>query len=106
MTAITPSLERSPQRQHLRLVAPVERHTFATTLAAKGVHPSTARKMLGHSDIRMTPAIYTHATDEMQDAATAALESAFGKSTVAVLLPRGPGKCAGAFTFLRVLWEF
>jgi hypothetical protein len=26
----------------------------------------------------MTLAIYTHATDEMQDAATAALESAFG----------------------------
>jgi integrase len=53
------------------------RHTFATTLAAKGVHPSTAQKMLGHSDIRMTLAIYTHATDSMQDAATAALEEAF-----------------------------
>jgi integrase len=50
------------------------RHTFATTLAAKGVNPATAQKMLGHSDIRMTLAIYTHATDEMQDAATAALE--------------------------------
>jgi integrase len=50
------------------------RHTFATTLAEKGVHPSTAQKMLGHSDIRMTLAIYTHATDGMQDAATAALE--------------------------------
>ena len=53
------------------------RHTFATTLADKGVHPSTAQKMLGHSDIRMTLAIYTHATDEMQDAATAALEEVF-----------------------------
>jgi integrase len=52
------------------------RHTFATTLAEKGVHPSTAQKMLGHSDIRMTLAIYTHATDDMQDAATAALEEA------------------------------
>ncbi len=52
------------------------RHTFATTLAAKGVHPSTAKKMLGHSDIRMTLAIYTHATEDMQDAA-AALVSAF-----------------------------
>jgi integrase len=54
------------------------RHTFATTLAAKGVHPSTAQKLLGHSDIRMTLAIYTHATDDMQDAAIAALESALG----------------------------
>jgi integrase len=52
------------------------RHTFATTLADKGVHPSTAQKMLGHSDIRMTLAIYTHATDGMQDAATDALEEA------------------------------
>jgi integrase len=33
--------------------------------------------MLGHSDIRMTLAIYTHATDDMQNAATAALKSAF-----------------------------
>jgi integrase len=54
------------------------RHTFATTLAAKGVSPATAQKMLGHSDIRMTLGIYTHATDEMQDAAMAALERAFG----------------------------
>ncbi len=52
------------------------RHTFATTLAAEGVHPSTAQKMLGHSDTRMTLAIYTHATDDMQDAAIAALETA------------------------------
>jgi integrase len=48
-----------------------------TTLAEKGLHPSTAQTMLGHSDIRMTLAIYTHATDGMQDAATAALEEAF-----------------------------
>jgi hypothetical protein len=30
-----------------------------------------------HSDIRMTLAICTHATEGMQDAATAALEEAF-----------------------------
>jgi integrase len=54
------------------------RHTFATTLAANGCNPVTTQKMLGHSDIRMTLAIYTHATDGTQDAATAALESAFG----------------------------
>ena len=53
------------------------RHTFATTLAEKGARPSTAQKMLGHSAIRMTLAIYTHATDGMQDAATAALQEAF-----------------------------
>jgi integrase len=52
-------------------------HSLRHTLADKGVHPSTAQKMLGHSDIRMTLAIYTHATDGMQDAATDALEEAF-----------------------------
>jgi integrase len=53
------------------------RHTFATTLAANGVHPSTAQKLLGHKDIRMTLAIYTHATDDMQDAAVDAISEAF-----------------------------
>jgi integrase len=53
------------------------RHTFATTLADRGIHPSTPQKMLGHSDIRMTLSIYTHATDGMQDGATDALEDAF-----------------------------
>ncbi len=53
------------------------RHTFATTLAASGVHPSTAQKMLGHKDIRMTLAIYTHATDDMQDGAVEAISEAF-----------------------------
>jgi integrase len=53
------------------------RHTFATTLAANSVHPSTAQKMLGHSDVRMTLAIYTHATDDMQDAAVDAISGAF-----------------------------
>jgi integrase len=52
-------------------------HTFATTLAASGVHPSTAQKMLGHKDIRMTLAIYTHATDDMQDAAVDAVSAAY-----------------------------
>jgi hypothetical protein len=33
--------------------------------------------MLGHSDIRMPLAIYTHAIEGMQDSATAALEEAF-----------------------------
>ena len=37
---------------------------------------STAQKMLGRSDIRMTLGIYTHATDDIQDAAIAALEEA------------------------------
>jgi integrase len=53
------------------------RHTFATTLAAKNVNPGTAQKLLGHSDVRMTLAIYTHATSDMQDEAIEAISGAF-----------------------------
>jgi site-specific recombinase XerD len=56
------------------------RHTFAATLGEKGVHPSTAQKMLGHSDIRMTLAIYTRPTEGIQDSATATLEETFSRS--------------------------
>jgi integrase len=53
------------------------RHTFATTLAASGVYPSTAQKLLGHKDIRMTLAIYTRVTDDMKDGAVDAISAAF-----------------------------
>jgi integrase len=53
------------------------RHTFATTLAAKNVNPGTAQRRLGHSDVRMTLAIYTHATSDMQDEAMEAISRAF-----------------------------
>ena len=53
------------------------RHTFATTLAERGVHPATAQKLLGHKDVRATLAIFTHATDDMQDAAINAISEAF-----------------------------
>ena len=53
------------------------RHTFATTLAAKNVNPGTAQKLLGHSDVRMTLAIYTHATGDMQDEAIDAISGAY-----------------------------
>ena len=38
------------------------------------MHSSTAQKIPGYSDIRMTLANYTHATDSVQHSATAALE--------------------------------
>jgi integrase len=53
------------------------RHTFATTLAAKNVNPGTAQKLLGHSDVRMTLAIYTHATDDMRNEAIDTISGAF-----------------------------
>ena len=53
------------------------RHTFATTLAERGVHPATAQKLLGHKEIGMTLRIYTHATGDMQEAAINAISEAF-----------------------------
>jgi hypothetical protein len=53
--------------------------------------------MPGHSDIRMTFAIYTHATDSMQDAATEALYKR--RSPTSRLLTKGPGSYTGALYF-------
>ncbi len=39
------------------------RHTYATSLAEKGVHLKAAQYLLGHSDIRTTARIYTHVTN-------------------------------------------
>lgn len=36
------------------------RHTFGSLLAASGVHPKTAQKLMRHSDINLTMNIYTH----------------------------------------------
>ena len=46
------------------------RHTYATTLAEKGVEIKTAQYLLGHSDIRVTMNIYTHITEKMINDAT------------------------------------
>jgi len=36
------------------------RHTFVTLMARSGVMPTTAQKLMRHSDIRLTMNIYTH----------------------------------------------
>lgn len=40
------------------------RHTYCTNLELKGVPISIASRLMGHSNIKITAAIYTHATDE------------------------------------------
>jgi hypothetical protein len=62
--------------------------------------------MLGHSDIRMTLAIYPHATDGMQDAAIAALEEALPYPAVDALLTKGPGSYTEALYFSLVCRTF
>lgn len=52
------------------------RHTCATLLLTKNVHPKIVQEMLGHATISQTMDTYSHVLPGMQDEAAAALESA------------------------------
>ncbi len=54
------------------------RHTCATLLLTKGVHPKIVSEMLGHSSIAITLDIYSHVIPGMQEAAVGAMEDALG----------------------------
>jgi integrase len=56
------------------------RHTCATLLLTKGVHPKTVSEMLGHSSIAITLDTYSHVIPGMQEAAAKAMEDALGDS--------------------------
>jgi len=51
------------------------RHTCSSLLAWLGVHPNDAQKILRHSNIQTTLAIYTHVTTETQRAAAAKISA-------------------------------
>lgn len=55
------------------------RHTAATLLLSKGVHPKVVSDMLGHSQIGITLNTYSHVLPDMQRDATAAMDSILGK---------------------------
>jgi integrase len=57
------------------------RHTSATLLLAKGVHPKIVQERLGHSDISMTLNRYSHVTPDMQRHAADLLEEAFSSAS-------------------------
>ncbi len=52
------------------------RHTCATLLLGKGVHPKIVQELLGHSSIRLTMDTYSHFLPDMQDAAADAMRDA------------------------------
>ena len=54
------------------------RHTAATLMLGRGVHPKVASEMLGHATIAITLDLYSHATPTMQRAAVSALDGIFG----------------------------
>jgi integrase len=53
------------------------RHTCATLLLGKGVHPKIVQEMLGHATITQTMDTYGHVLPNMQEKAVAAMEDIF-----------------------------
>lgn len=69
------SLRAAWRRIADRAILPVEvtphylRHTYATSLAERGVDMKTAQYLLGHSNISVTAKVYTHVTETMIETA-------------------------------------
>ena len=57
------------------------RHTCATLLLGKGVHPKIVQEMLGHSTISITLDTYSHVLPNMQEKAVMAMEDIFDQET-------------------------
>jgi integrase len=52
------------------------RHTFATLLLGKGVHPNFVQELLGHANIAITLDTYSHVIPGMGNATARAMEEA------------------------------
>jgi len=59
------------------------RHGFATALARQGVHPRVAQQLLGHSDPRLTMAVYSHSAPDLERSAVAKVSDALGLAIAA-----------------------
>lgn len=64
------------------------RHTHASLLLARGVHPKIVQERLGHSSITMTLDLYSHLVPGLQEAAAATLNGLLSKE-------KGPAKTQG-----------
>lgn len=64
------------------------RHTHATLLLARGVHPKIVQERLGHSTITMTLDLYSHLVPGLQEAAAATLNGLLSKE-------KSPAKAQG-----------
>ena len=53
------------------------RHTCATLLLTKAIHPKIVQEMLGHSSITITLDIYSHVLPNMQERTVSAMEDIF-----------------------------
>ena len=55
------------------------RHTCATLLFTRGVHPKIVPEMLGHSSLSITLDVYSHVIPGLGDAAALAMEDALSE---------------------------
>jgi integrase len=55
------------------------RHSHATQLLGRGVHPKIVQERLGHSTIAVTMDLYSHVSETMQSDATAKLDDAWSE---------------------------
>lgn len=69
-----PLLERAGLPRTVRLHD--LRHTCATLLLGKGVHPKIVQELLGHATIAITLDTYSHVLPTMQSEAVTAMEAA------------------------------
>ena len=70
------------------------RHSYAYLLKSKGVHVTTAQRLLGHSDPKVTLAIYTQVLDNEIDDTGTMLRSFIGNETAAIA-PASQSRLAG-----------
>lgn len=61
------------------------RHTCATILLSKGVHPKFVQELLGHATIAITLDTYSHVMPGMGDATARAMEDALSSTTEALI---------------------
>ncbi len=55
------------------------RHTHASLLLARGIHPKIVQERLGHSSITITLDLYSHLTDNLQESAALSLNGLMTK---------------------------
>jgi integrase len=55
------------------------RHTHASLLLSRGIHPKIVQERLGHSSITMTLDLYSHLTPGLQEAAASSLNGLLSK---------------------------
>lgn len=60
------------------------RHTCASQLLAKGVHPKVVQEILGHSTIAITMDLYSHVTPSLQAEAATKMDLALREALAGV----------------------